>query len=119
VDSPAAETLLTLWLGLIAGYLLTITVEIPILLLGLSPCHPRSRKWFAGFWLTGCSYPIVILVLPAITGRWYVPVAETFAAVFECFLFAAAFPEGRNWRDMAVIAGANLASFVCGLLLFG
>ena len=60
-----------------------------------------------GLWLNGCSYPIVLLVLPAWTGAWYLPVAETFAPLFECLLFAALFPEGRNRRDMAAIVAAN------------
>jgi hypothetical protein len=110
---------LSLWLQLPIGYLLSVMVEAPLLLYALSPVHPRWRKWFAGFWLTGCSYPIVVLVLPAWTGNWYVPASETFAPLFECLLFAALFPEGRNRRDMAAIVAANVASFAWGELLFG
>ena len=116
---PAPEARLSLWLQLPIGYLLSVMVEAPVLLFALSPVHPRWRKWFAAFWLTGCSYPIVVLVLPAWTGNWYVPVAETFAPLFECLLFAALFPQGRNRRDMAAIVAANLASFAWGELLFG
>jgi hypothetical protein len=119
VGSPAPEVRVSVWLELIVGYSLTVLVEAPILLLALSPTHPLWRKWFAALWLNGCSYPIVVLVLPAWTGGWYVWVAETFAPVFECLLFAGLFPEGRNRRDMAAIVGANLASFACGELLFG
>jgi len=119
VGPAAPEALLSLWLRFPIGYLLSVMVETPILLFALSPVHPRWRKWFAGLWLTGCSYPVVVLVLPAWTGGWYVPVAETFAGLSECLLFAALFPDGRNRRDMAAIAGANLASFAWGELLFG
>ena len=73
-----------LWACLPGGYLLTIAIEIPILLIGLSPSHPRDRRLIAGCWLTACTYPIVILVLPWMVGtRWgyaaYLAVAETFA----------------------------------------
>ena len=119
MGSPAPETPLSLWLQLPIGYLLTVVVEVPVLLFALSPAHPRWRKWFAGLWLNGCSYPIVLLVLPAWAGAWYLPVAETFAPLFECLLFAALFPEGRNRRDMAAILAANVASFAWGELLFG
>ena len=100
------------------GYLVSVAVEAPILALGLSAHHSRWLRWFAGFWLTACSYPLVILVLPGLISRGYVPVAETLAPLSECLLFAAAVREGRNVRDMAVIVAANLASFGFGVLLF-
>ena len=53
-----------LWRFLPLGYLLTILIETPILLIGLSGRHPFRRKLFAGVWLTACTYPIVVLVLP-------------------------------------------------------
>src|SRR5439155_26613476 len=52
------------WLFLIIGYPVTIAIETPILLLGLSPRHPMSRRLFAGIWLTACTYPIVVLIMP-------------------------------------------------------
>lgn len=63
----APEARLSLWLELPIGYLLSVMVEALVLLFALSPVHPRWRKWSAAFWLTGCSYPIVVLVLPAST----------------------------------------------------
>ena len=113
-----------LWAFLPGGYLLTIAIEIPILWLGLSPSHPRDRRLIAGCWLTACTYPIVILVLPWVGGaRWgymaYLAVAETFAPLAECLLFRAAFPipsrRTAALRDMAAIVAANIASFVVGL----
>jgi hypothetical protein len=137
------------WLFLPFGYLFSILIETPILVIGLSPRHPMSRRLFAGVWLTACTYPIVCLVLPAVFEPypdlpggwrlWYLLVAETFAPVAECTLFALAFwtqPENvaseasggdnpeqvtqscwRNsafWRDMITIVLANLASFGLG-----
>ena len=78
--------------------------------------HRRSGLTIRPGWR---SRPIVLLVLPAWAGAWYLPVAETFAPLFECLLFAALFPEGRNRRDMAAILAANVASFAWGELLFG
>ena len=110
------------WAFLPIGYLLTVLIECPVLLLGLSPRHPVGRRLFAGLWLTACTYPVVILVLPAAmdpTGQSlaYLLVAETFAPVAECLLFWAAFrrePGGVTVRDLAVIVLANLASFGAG-----
>lgn len=113
-----------LWAFLPRGYLLTIAIEIPILLLGLSPSHPPSRRLIAGCWLTACTYPIVILVLPMTVGAvWgyiaYVVIAETFAPVAECLMFRAAFPiptdHAAARQDMAAIVAANLGSFAIGL----
>ena len=80
-----------LWAFLPRGYLLTIAIEIPILLFGLSPSHLPGRRLIAGCWLTACTYPVVILVLPwAVGARWgnvaYLAAAETFAPVAECLL---------------------------------
>ncbi len=116
-----------LWAFLPRGYLLTIVIEIPILLFGLSPSHPPGRRLIAGCWLTACTYPVVILVLPWTVGaRWgdvaYLATSETFAPVAECLLFRAAFPipTGRAAavRDMAAIVAANVASFVIGLWIY-
>jgi hypothetical protein len=116
------------WYALLVGYLLSVSIETPVLLVGLSARHPWRWRVFAGFWLTACTYPVVILVLP----HWididtqrplYLLVAETFAPVAECALFWAAFgtreETGRPsmWRDLAAVTLANLASFGVGELI--
>ena len=114
-----------LWRFLPLGYLFTILIETPVLVVGLSSRHPLRHRLFAGVWLTACTYPIVVLVLPLCfdmkdSQTLYLWVAETFAPVAECALFWAAF--GRRdllgsrsmWRDFAVITLANLASFGLG-----
>lgn len=90
--SPPAEALSSPWLFLLVGYAITVALETPILLLGLSPYHPWRRRLFAGLWLTACTYPVVVLVLPPlIAPLWgrvaYLAVAETFAPAAECLLF--------------------------------
>ncbi len=116
-----------LWIFLPLGYLVTVLIETPILLIGLSPRHPLKRKLLAGIWLTACTYPIVTLVLPLLfaaeSRTAYLVVAETFAPVAECILFWIAFGReellgGRSmWRDFGAIIVANLASFGLGELL--
>jgi hypothetical protein len=116
-----------LWRFLPLGYVLSILIETPVLLLGLSQRHPLGRKLFAGVWLTACTYPIVTLVLPLVFGNWsrtiYLIVAETFAPVAECALFWFAFGKQEHlgkvcmWRDFAAIVAANLASFIGGEVL--
>jgi hypothetical protein len=119
-------TLMWGWLPL--GYLLSVLVEMPVLVVGLSGRHSFRRRVFAGLWLTACTYPVVILVLPTlvdpIEGRWlYLLIAETFAPVAECALFWTAFGERDEWgkpamwRDFAVITLANLLSFAVGEVL--
>ncbi len=121
--------------GLVLYYLLTVLIETPVLLVGLSRRHSVARRLFAGVWLNACTYPIVFLVLPEIfdveNERWlYLLVAEVFAPVAECTLFWSAFlrsdassagqsgsePSGKGplVRDMVVIVLANLASFGIG-----
>lgn len=113
-----------LWRFFPLGYLFTILIETPILVLGLSRRHSLKRKLFAGAWLTACTYPIVTLVLPLIFAQHsrtlYLLVAETFAPVTECALFWLAFGEREHlgksctWRDFGAIIVANLASFGIG-----
>jgi hypothetical protein len=116
-----------LWYFLPIGYLTTILIETPVLLVGLSPKLSFKQKLLCGVWLTACTYPIVILVLPALlldySKTLYLIVAETFAPVGECFFFWLAF-RGRNlfetgdWiRSFAAIVLANLASFGIGEIL--
>jgi hypothetical protein len=109
-----------LWYFLPFGYLLTILIETPILLIGLSSKLTFRQKLLCGVWLTACTYPIVVLVLPTIfygEPRWlYLTVAETFAPVGECLLFWLAFRgQAVEWvRSFVVIVIANLASFGLG-----
>ncbi len=124
-----AENPFQLWLFLPIGYVLTISLETPVLLLGLSPPHAMSRRIYAGIMLTACTYPIVILVLPlVVTPRFgydmYVVVAETFAPLAECVLFYLAFDRAaladrtitglELARDMLAILAANLFSWLFG-----
>lgn len=113
-----------LWKFLPIGYVFTIMIETPVLLVGLSPKVSFKQKLWCGAWLTACTYPIVILVLPAIffgsSRALYLAVAETFAPVGECFLFWLAFRSKGllntgDWvRCLIAIVIANLASFGFG-----
>jgi hypothetical protein len=111
--------------GFLIGYLFSIAVETPVLLIGLSARHSLRRRLFAGVWLTACTYPVVVLVLPFFfRARFgYTLVAESLAPVAECFLFwLVLVPSGSGrtpwpWRDFAVICLANLASFGLGEIL--
>ncbi len=116
------------WSFLPLGYLLTVLVEVPILLIGLAPRHRLARRLVAGLWLTACTYPVVVMVLPYLIWQPlgevpYLLVAETFAPVAECLLFWSAFGDPNSWlraemfRDLATIVVANLASFGTGELL--
>ena len=116
-----------LWRFLPLGYLFTVAVETPVLALLLSPRHPLGRRLFAGLWLTACTYPVVVLVLPPLfagsTRAAYLAVAEVFAPAAECALFWLAFGGddgggGRALRrDFAAIVVANLLSFLAGEVL--
>lgn len=123
-----------LWRFLPIGFCLSVALEAPVLLVGLSPRHSVWRRLWSAVWLTACTYPIVILVLPQLiwrpwsdAGYWpYVATAEVFAPVAECVLFWLAFwtgtladnqgsPSRREFfRDMAAIVAANLTSFLVG-----
>jgi hypothetical protein len=116
--TPAGE----LWAFLPLGYALTVAIETPVLVAGLARRHPFKRKLLAGLWLTACTYPIVVLVLPLLIAPRgpYLAVAETFAPAAECLLFWTAFGERRTvWRDSAAIVVANLASFLLGEVIWG
>src|SRR5215210_1044450 len=114
-----------LWRFLPLGYLFTVAVETPVLALLLSPRHPPRRRLFAGLWLTACTYPVVVLVLPPLfadsSRALYLAVAETFAPAAECLLFYLAFGgkggDGVTWRDLAAVVAANLLSFLAGEVL--
>lgn len=116
----------SLWHFFPIGYLITILIETPILVVGLSRRHSLKRKFLAGVWLTACTYPKVVLVLPLVfahTSRvLYLLVAETFAPVAECILFWLAFDQRQSFgkpqlRDFTAIVVANLASFGIGEIL--
>jgi hypothetical protein len=110
------------------GYVCGVLLETPVLLVGLSARHPLRTRLAAGVWLTACTYPIVVLVLPYLLlpfGRVpYLLVAETFAPVAECLLFLAAFVKREDlWRresvrDCAAIVLANLVSFGTAELVY-
>lgn len=116
-----------LWHFLPIGYLVTVLIETPVLLIGLSPRHTFKRRLLAGVWLNACSYPIVVLVMPLalanVSRATYLIVAETFAPVAECALFWLAFGRAEEagkasmWRDFITIVVANLASFAGGEIL--
>ena len=115
-----------LWRFLPIGYLITIAIETPVLVVGLSLRHTLRRRILAGIWLTACTYPVVTLVLPLLLTNYsrksYLVVAEIFAPVAECLLFSLAFgsqsENGKNaWRDFVAIVVANLASFITGEVL--
>ncbi len=112
------DLLLNPWTFLPIGYVFTILIETPILCVGLSGEHSQKRRVLAGCWLTACTYPIVVLVLPAAIHDYgiYLAAAETFAPVGECALFWIAFaPLKQPVRDMLAIIFANLASFGIGI----
>jgi len=116
-----------LWHFFPLGYLFTILIETPMLVIGLSTRHSIKRRLIAGVWLTACTYPIVVLVMPlmfAHTSRAiYLTVAEIFAPVAECTLFWLAYGRSEElgkrsmWQDFATIVVANLASFLGGEIL--
>ena len=119
-DTPVSG----LWTFLPIGYLLTISVETPVLVVGLSSKVTLKQKILCGIWLSACTYPIVVLVMPMLFADWqrwqYLTVAETFAPVAECTLFWLAFRghellNGRDWVECFIaIVVANLASFGVG-----
>lgn len=114
----------TLWLLLICGYLLTILIEIPILILGLPRKFAVKDTIVNGLLLTAITYPVVVLVLPAIfTGMGvenrvlFLAVAESFAPITEVLFFRYLIDQplaARLDREAAVIVVANLTSFLLG-----
>jgi hypothetical protein len=125
----AAMDLSNPWIWFVPFYLFTISIETPVLVVGLSPRHSLGRRIFCGFWLTACTYPIVFLVLPLVfdptTDRVrYLIVGESVAHFGECALFWAAFGTREEfgklsmWRDLAAVFLANTASFVAGEIVF-
>jgi hypothetical protein len=131
-DQPIAENVIKtslneswrLWLFLPVGYLTTILIETPIVVFGLSPKLSLKQRILCGIWLTACTYPVVVLVLPTLLGSisWtlYLIVAEIFAPLAECTIFWLAFRglvdlEKKDWiRCFIAIVVANLTSFGIG-----
>lgn len=119
-DLPISE----LWYFLPFGYLVTILIETPVLLVGLTRKLSVRHRLLCGAWLTACTYPIVVLVLPTVfygqSRVLYLAVAETFAPLAECLLFWLAFRRddtlgGGDWiRCFVAVVVANLASFGIG-----
>ncbi|MFN9717922.1 MAG: hypothetical protein ACK58L_04455 [Planctomycetota bacterium] len=115
---------LSVLLLVICGYLLTVFIEIPVLLLGMARQHGIRDTMVNGLLLTAFTYPIVVMVLPAafaamkVDNRMmYLAVAEFFAPAAEVmfFRFLTNKPVAVALdRDVLVIVVANLASFLLG-----
>ncbi len=119
-----------LWEFLLPGYLVTIAIETPVLLLCLSKRHSTKEKILAGISLTAFTYPFVVLIFPVLLwepfGRLtYLIIAEIFAPVAECLLFywlwirlneekkvSIPFLNRPNMQDFSCIILANLCSFI-------
>ena len=113
--------------AMIFGYALSVVVETPVLMVGLSALHPIRRRFLSGLWLTACTYPFVVMVIPRFIdpcshGILYKSVTETIVPIAECTLFYLVYRSRTSWtratliRDMLVIAIANLTSFGVGEL---
>lgn len=112
-------------LFLVFGYLATVAIETPVLLVGLRSSTSAWRRVQYGFLLTAFTYPFVAIILPVLIAPYGRPVfllvAETFAPVAEVLLFR--FLIQRSWNaapdhnDVAIVI-ANLVSFALGELLF-
>lgn len=112
---------------LLEGYLTTVSVEVPILLVLLSARHGVKRTIVAALWITLCSYPLVVLTLPSFfpptrSRLLYYAAAESTAITIEVVLFLCVFgqPGGsrnltpQRGRDCFAIILANASSFLVG-----
>jgi hypothetical protein len=117
-----------IWPDMLIGYLISIAIETPVLLVGLSARHSLGVRLFSGVWLTACTYPVLWLVLPQLidpdnSTALYLAVGETFVPIAECALFWLAFGSREElwkksmWQDLITITVANLASFGIGVWL--
>lgn len=111
------------WSFLVVGYLATVALELPVLVVCLSRRHSLLHRMWLGVWLTACTYPVVILTLPALFDEQsgflrYLLTAEVFAIVGEVLIFRMA-SGTRLWqrpgRDDLAITLANLISLGIGL----
>ena len=107
------------------GYLLTISLEMPVLLVGLGQRYSVKERLLAGILLTTCSYPFITILFPLIWNpyrqyRTYITVSEIFAPLCECLVFAFFFQRRKclslkqRSLDFVVIILANLLSFLWG-----
>ncbi len=112
----------------VMGYLLTISIETPVLVVGLGNRYSMKEKLFAGAFLTGFSYPFVAVFFPLIWNPYtqysiYVTVSEIFAPLSECLLFALLFQRRKTLRgrekvmDLVIVVLANLVSYVSGEIM--
>lgn len=112
----------------LSGYLLTISLETPVLFAGLRGRYTNREILVAGAALTACSYPFVAVIFPMIWNPYenyntYILVSEIFAPVSECAVFAKFFQcrkalsKRERFLDFAVIVAANLFSYLTGELL--
>lgn len=116
-----------LWWFLLYGYIATVAIELPILLVGLSKQTSFTDRIKLGFVLTAITYPIVVLVFPVLIWATmghlaYLLVAETFAPLTEivCFRMLVKRKLFKGWdRDAWVILVANLCSFFIGWIFLG
>lgn len=119
------------WRWLAVGYVATVLMEAPVLLLLLSARHPWQRRLFAGVWLTACTYPAFVLALPVIVApdpspegyRRVIIVGEVLVFAAEVLIFRLAFGgpgsggDGWSWRDAGAVVAANAVSLGVGELL--
>lgn len=116
-----------LWSFFVIGFPTTVLIETIVLIFLLPPKLSLKQKLLCGIWLTACTYPIVVLVLPPLLGSisWtlYLWVAELFAHFGECLFFWLAFRgredfEKNDWvRSFIAILLTNFASFLIGEVL--
>lgn len=123
-------------IALMTGYALGVILETPVLVAFLSACHSFKTRLKAGFLLTACTYPFVIILMPRLINpdlhnTLYLAVTETLVPIAECAIFWLVFhrPMQANLdgtatisrdivvRDFAVIVAANLFSFGVGELI--
>jgi hypothetical protein len=119
------------WRVLLLGYCLFVAIELPIFLLALSARNDRRQRIFSALWLTACSFPLVILVMPAfidmfVPKDWHGPVNTMQIAlitpIVECLLFwmltrpldepnSPQVSQAEWIHDLFVIVFANVLSF--------
>lgn len=109
------------------GYLITVLIETTVLIFGLTAKLSLKQKILCGLWLTACTYPIVVLVLPMLfygsSRAAYLFVAESFAHFGECVIFWLAFKHQTDFtkadwmRSFIAILAANFLSFTIGEIL--
>lgn len=122
-DVPGSIDAAALWQWLPIGYLLTVAIEAPVLLVGLRRSLRDVRaRLVAACWLTGVTYPVVVIALPLLlwpltSYATYFAIAEAFAMVTECLLFRMVWHGSA--RDLLIVALANVLSAAVGWWLFG